>query len=171
MQEYRELIIILAIVGVIFLGGGYAIGRSSVPVAVVDEGNQPVSYTMDSHNHGQIEVEEDADIPQVTLSANKDSMDGFNFTIETENFTFTPENVGEAAVANEGHAHLYINNIKVMRIYSTNFHIPSSMLEEGNNDVTVTLNANDHSDWTVNEGEHISASVLLDTTSDESLTE
>jgi hypothetical protein len=43
----------------------------------------------------------------------------------------------------EGHAHLYIDNVKRARLYGTWFHLED--LEPGKHIIRVTLNANNHS--------------------------
>ena len=88
--------------------------------------------------------------------------DGYNLALEVRNYRFTPENVGAVAVANEGHAHLYINGQKIARLYSPWRHLPRSLFHDGPNRLQVELNANDHSIWGV-AGEPIGADVLVDT--------
>ncbi len=110
--------------------------------------------------HEMLEVDTSKPVPTVTLLATKDSKDGYNLQLVTENFTFTPENVGGAPVANEGHAHLFVNGNKVARLYGDWFSLSSSHLKEGENIIEVSLNANDHSEWTV-EGQHIGAEVTV----------
>ncbi len=107
--------------------------------------------------HGSIEVPADT-APEIAITVEKDPMDGWNLTVETTDFTFTPETVNVENVANTGHAHLYLNDVKVARLYGPHFHIPG--LPEGEYDVTVSLSSNDHSYYLVN-GERISASATL----------
>ena len=90
-------------------------------------------------------VDTDATVPTVHFVLTKDALDGWNLHITTTNFTFTPEKENQAPVANEGHAHLYINGVLTV-VYSPWFHIDS--LPAGTDTVTVSLNANDHSIFT-----------------------
>ncbi|MBQ1203928.1 MAG: hypothetical protein IIX61_09075, partial [Loktanella sp.] len=56
---------------------------------------------------------------------------------------FTPELVNSDNVDNTGHAHLYINDMKMARLYGPHFHIHE--LPEGEHEIAVTLSSNDHS--------------------------
>jgi len=109
---------------------------------------------MTDHMHTETAVSEENPIPTITLDVMKDAKDGYNVYIITEHFTFTPELANEEPVFNEGHAHLYINGIKIGRLYGAWTHIPSSLLVTGTNTIEVTLNANNHSDW-IYDGVHI----------------
>ena len=87
--------------------------------------------------------------PIIKLKLEKDTMDGFNLIIKTSNFTFAPEKVNQTNDANEGHAHIYINDRKI-RQYSPYFHISNNLLQNGENKIRVGLHANDHSHFVVN---------------------
>lgn len=101
--------------------------------------------------------------PTVSALAYKDSKDGYNLKISTTNFTWTPERVNDVPVQKEGHAHVYVNDVKVARVYGAWFHIPSQYFVEGKNTIRVTLNTNSHSEW-VFEGKHIQAEVIVEYT-------
>lgn len=81
--------------------------------------------------------------------------------ILSRNFKFTPAAANREIVANEGHAHIYVNGVKIARIYSDWYHLPSSLISLGVNAVTVTLNANDHSTWATPDGELIASTVPI----------
>lgn len=61
--------------------------------------------------------------------------------MKTENFTFSPENSGKTDLPHEGHAHLYVNDKKVGRLYGPWSHLT---LPKRKNTVRVTLNTNGH---------------------------
>ena len=69
-------------------------------------------------------------------------MGGYNLHLITTNFKFTPENAGRTQVFGEGHAHLYLNDEKIARVYGNWFYLPP--LPQGDYDVEVTLNGNGH---------------------------
>ena len=103
----------------------------------------------DMHMHGAIDISLWPTIPTVAIQMHPDSMGGWNLEITTTNFTFTPQNVNSAVVPNQGHAHLYIDGIKIARVYGNWFNVPASILTtHGTHQVKVTLNANDHSELT-----------------------
>jgi hypothetical protein len=98
------------------------------------------------HQHGQIE----ADRPMtVRLEVSPDPMSGYNLTIHTEHFTWAPQRASTEHFAGEGHAHLYINDVKIGRLYGAHHHIADYLLTDDENEITVTLNSNTHEDYTV----------------------
>lgn len=116
----------------------------------------------DHAQHPLEEVPEGRPVPSLRLRLERDSMDGFNLSLDTRDFRFTPESVGSASVPNEGHAHLYLNGEKVARMYSSRHHVPSAMLRDGVNRVEVEFSTNDHAVWSF-AGQPIGADVLMDT--------
>ncbi len=97
--------------------------------------------------HPPLDVSSWPSVPSVTITLHPDAMSGYNLEIRPENFRFAPEHVNGTVVPNEGHAHIMINGIKLARVYGPWFHIPKeALLGEGEREVVVTLNANDHSD-------------------------
>mgnify|MGYP005989764539 FL=1 len=101
------------------------------------------SIADDDHEHKHNMVEANAPYPTLDVELIKDTKDGYNLIIQTTNFKFAPENVNQANNGNEGHAHIYINDVKY-RQYSPYFHLSNNLLEKGENEIKVTLNANDH---------------------------
>ena len=99
------------------------------------------------HNHKNIEAK--SPYPSVDIKVIKDAKSGYNIQLLTKNFKFTPEKVNKENVMNEGHAHIYINGNK-NRIYSEWYHIEDEKLTQPINQIRATLNANDHSEYTVN---------------------
>lgn len=110
--------------------------------------------------HPMIAVDESLPIPSIKVEAIKDMMDGYNLHFVLENYVFTPEKVNTEPISNEGHTHVYVNGVKVARVYGEWFHLSSNYLKEGEHTVEVTLNANDHSEW-MYESKHISAKLTV----------
>lgn len=96
--------------------------------------------------HGMLEIAAEG-APEVALSVEKDPMAGWNVVVTTENFAFTPEKVNSDNVDNTGHAHLYVDGIKIARLYGSYFHIPD--LPAGEHEISVSLSSNDHSYYMV----------------------
>lgn len=82
--------------------------------------------------------------PSVAVSATPDALMGANVEVTTAGFRWAPEHASTDPVDGEGHAHLYVDDVKVARLYTPWFHV--SGLEPGEHTVRVTLNANDHED-------------------------
>jgi hypothetical protein len=154
-QKQNELIIVMIISLILGVGGGYLIGANTTQ----DNMTKTTSMTeMSSHSHSSTYEVSEAEAPKVELVVSEDAKSGYNVKIIATDFTFTPENVNEENVLGEGHAHLYVDGEKVGRLYGPYYHYDGSF--EGSKTFKVTLNANDHSEYTV-EGEVISSEVVV----------
>ncbi|MEO1431559.1 MAG: hypothetical protein AAFS12_14200 [Cyanobacteria bacterium J06632_19] len=100
------------------------------------------------HKHEKMEVPQGQPVPTVDVVVVKDAKKGWNLEAKVTNFKFAPEKVNTAAQPGEGHAHLFINGKKITRLYSNWYYLEN--LEPGENQVKVTLNANNHADWSSN---------------------
>lgn len=93
--------------------------------------------------HDDVLVIETGDTaPTLETHITPDPASGWNLHIMTQNFAFSPERASLEHVPGEGHAHVYINGVKLGRVYSHWVHLDN--LPEGEVEVKVTLNANDH---------------------------
>ncbi len=97
-----------------------------------------------SHAHGPV----DSPGMAVDLEVEIDAVSGVNVQIIPTGFYFTPESVNADHVDGEGHAHVYVNGVKLGRVYTEWIHLPG--LEPGEHNIAVTLNANTHADYTSN---------------------
>lgn len=138
-------LIVMVIVGVL-VGWlvGFAVGNS---VATSDSGSDSEQEIEEVNYSGDAEV---------NVGAAEDSMGGYNVSISTENFTFTPNNAGGKNVENQGHAHIYVDGKKVGRVYGDWYYLPA--LEEGEHTITVALTNNDHTPVVV-DGQEVEASI------------
>jgi hypothetical protein len=103
----------------------------------------------DMHMHEMIEVQSE-NAPSLSLNVYPDDISGYNIQFITENYTFMPELVNTENIQNEGHGHIYINDQKVARIYGEWFHLDNHHLTDEENILRATLNAHDHSQWSIN---------------------
>ena len=103
----------------------------------------------DAKDHSHKSIEAKSPYPSVDIKVIKDAKSGYNIQLITKNFKFTPEKINTANIVNEGHAHLYINGKKI-RLYSEWYHIDDDLLTQPINQIRITLNSNDHSEYTVN---------------------
>ena len=89
-----------------------------------------------------------------------DPLGGANlFITEVAGFVFAPERAGGEHLAGEGHAHVYVNGVKVGRLYGAAFHLGA--MAEGMNEVRVSLNANSHQPYVWN-GMAVEATASID---------
>lgn len=126
------------------------------------EGSNPYRDTpMDMllHDPSQVINIEPEGAPTVELNVFPLPDGSFNLQLRTSNFTFTPQNIDKAPVLGEGHAHLYVDGVKIARLYGEWHHVPT--LPPDSKLLTVSLYANNHQSFAV-DGEIISSSVLLE---------
>ena len=113
-----------------------------------------------AHHPGH-KIEADKPYPSVNLEIYEDNMDGYNLFIKLENFILTPMDVGKKNKSNSGHIHLYVNDIKIGRVYSNWFHIPGRYFNLKENIIRITLNSNLHDSFTIN-GNPIESEIKID---------
>ena len=154
-MEKRQLAGLFLLIG---LATGYYIGAYGAATNESLPTGEAVPSTM--HTHPTVAVDQTKPVPTVTIEATKDEKDGYNLHLLTTNYRFTPEAVNTEPVSNTGHAHLYVNGVKIARVYSDWFNLSAADMQEGENLIEVTLNANDHSEWMLND-QHISATTTL----------
>ena len=86
--------------------------------------------------------------PTLDIAIFADPVGGWNLNLKTTNFTFDAAAAGRENTRGHGHAHVYVNGMKLGRVYGDWYHIGSLPL--GRNDVSVSLYANDHSGLSAN---------------------
>lgn len=118
-----------------------------------------VNTNHDVFHSKSLEVPAGTTVPGLTVEVEEDPVRGWNLYVGTANFNFEPSKVNGESLPTEGHAHLYINDKPVQRIYSTWTHLPE--MPPGTNEVRVTLNANGHETLTT-QGEPIEESVTVE---------
>lgn len=94
----------------------------------------------------------------VRLSVAKDAMKGWNLNVRTRAFRWAPEHASMAHRRGEGHAPLYVDGVKLTRIYGPWHYVGA--LTPGKHVVGVTLNGNDHGDY-VRAGKPLAASTTV----------
>ena len=112
----------------------------------------------DDHAMGHSQAVEAPEGMSVSVTAEPDTVSGINVHIATANFTFAGQNAGGPHAPGHGHAHLYIDGVKVGRPYGPNYHVAS--VEPGERTVRVTLNANTHAEYAV-DGQAVQATTTV----------
>lgn len=90
-----------------------------------------------------IAVDDWAAPPTLDTAVYPDPVGGWNLNVITTNFTFDAAAAGRDNAEGHGHAHVYVNGVKLGRVYGAWHHI--GKLPLGRNEVSVSLYANDHS--------------------------
>lgn len=130
-----------------------------VPEALAGSEVQAMPACHIGHQHPMLEVPTDLPVPTLEIEVHEDPKTGWNVHIITENFRFAPQHASLAHQPGEGHAHLYVDAVKIARVYGEWFHIAS--LPPGQHYIAVTLNSNNHDDLAV-DGTVISAQTIVD---------
>ena len=86
--------------------------------------------------------------PAIALVATA-AEDGWRIEVVAEEFTFAPDMADGPHVPGFGHGHLYLNGLKLQRLYDASAHI--GQLPPGRHEVRVTLNTNDHRAYVVDD--------------------
>ena len=94
------------------------------------------------HAGMMVAVDEWAAKPTLDTDIYADPVGGWNLNVKTSNFTFDAANAGRDNVEGNGHAHVYVNGMKLGRIYGDWYHIAN--LPKGRHEISVSLYANDH---------------------------
>lgn len=122
----------------------YTIGgepiRASASITV------PESEAADSH-HDTHDVDA-AGAPEVGIDVTADPKSGWNVQATVEGFTITPENASTDHIEGQGHLHLYVDGVRVTRLYGPWWHLGE--LTEGDHEISVELATNNHHAYAVN---------------------
>jgi hypothetical protein len=137
--------IFMLLIGLVF-GGGIGFLVAAGNGITLDGHDHATGHGGGGHDHGAmvpIVLAAGDTAPTLTAAVLKDPASGWNLHIETTNFRFAPENASTDHVAGEGHAHVYVDGVKLARVYADWYHIDH--LPEGISMVEVVLNSNNHS--------------------------
>ena len=123
-----------------------------------------------AQSNGAISVHEitQETAPKATLDVQKDPTGGFNVQVVTSNFVWRPEMASMQHVPGEGHAHVYLDGRKIMRIYNEWFHLNTYQFSTraGEQLLSIEFVGNDHSPYTV-QGLPVGAEQIVDVPRDE----
>lgn len=125
--------------------------HGSDEVAMSDDGHE--------HSHGEgISADDFALTPAITVEAFEDPLGGWNINAVPINHTIAPMSASTDHVAGEGHMHLFVDDVRIGRIYSEWVHVAD--LAPGDHEIRVELSANNHSQLTL-DGEPIDQTVSV----------
>ncbi|MEQ9258316.1 MAG: hypothetical protein RIG84_04385 [Roseovarius sp.] len=143
--------LIFLLIGLVFGAGlGFLVSATMATTAAPDPQGAAV-HDHSAHDHGEGDAEHDhskmihveGPAPELSLVFHPDGRQSRNLEIKVTHFEFDPTGVNGAHVPGKGHAHIYVNGVKIARAYAPWFHL--SALPIGTHEIRVTLNANDHS--------------------------
>jgi len=134
---------------VTFIGGallGASVFWTGMELMPSQQGMQMTGKDAGSHQMSAetlINVDGWAAVPTLDTAVHPDPVGGWNLNVKTTNFTFDAAAAGRENIEGHGHAHVYVNGVKLGRVYGDWYHI--AKLPLGRNEVSVSLYANDHS--------------------------
>lgn len=86
--------------------------------------------------------------PEISLTSTKGS-DGWTIEVVSRDFEFTPDLADGPHVPGTGHGHIYLNGMKLGRLYSATHQLGG--LPAGDHEIRVTLSTNDHRAYVVDD--------------------
>ena len=123
-----------------------------------------------AHSNGAVTVHEISPevAPISVLKIQKDPTGGFNVQVVTTNFVWRPEMASMQHVPGEGHAHVYLDGRKIMRIYNEWFHLNTFQFatKAGEQLLSIEFVGNDHAPYTI-QGFPVGAEQIVDVPGDE----
>ena len=89
--------------------------------------------------------------PTGTLEVQKDPTGGFNVHVLISNFVWRPEMASKKYIVGEGHAHVYLDGRKIMRIYNEWFHLNTYQFatRAGEQLLSIEFVGNDHAPYAI----------------------
>lgn len=121
---------------------------------------QPPPVDHSKHNQ-TIELDPLLPHPTLRLELIRDETDGFNLKLLVESFTLEAPPKTQKQSLEYGHAHIYLNDIKLMRLYGPDLHLPGRLFKQGISSLKVSLNNHQHAVLTIN-GAPIETVLLVD---------
>ena len=100
------------------------------------------------HEHSKNVEWEGDDQPSLYLSVQPYDSYGWVVIYNANNFTFNAENASSQHIQGEGHGHLYVNDVKIARLYGEPHYLRD--LNMGANTIRITLNTNNHLSYVFN---------------------
>ena len=121
-----------------------------------DDGHDHSHSSDAAHDHDEMH---ESEVPVgVDISAELEDGGGVIVHVTAEGWRWAPESMDMEHEPGAGHAHIYVDGVKVGRVYSSRYRL--SELESGERRIRVTLNTNDHKQLTLN-GDPVEASATV----------
>ena len=100
------------------------------------------------HEHSKYVEWEGDKLPSLSLSVKPHDSYGWLVIYNTSNFKFNAKNASSQHIQGEGHGHLYVNDVKIARLYGEPYYLKD--LNMGANSIRITLNTNNHLSYVYN---------------------
>ena len=136
-------------------------GHFDTTTTVTSDGSETDGH---QHTHGDATTPAVEPYPSVSVRILEDPSGGWLLHSVPTNFRLAPENVSTEHIDGEGHMHLYVDGVKVMRLYGEWHEMPP--LAAGVHEIRVELSSNDHSAMAI-DGTIVDDTVTLEVSADE----
>ena len=103
---------------------------------------------MHAHHPGN-KIEAEMPYPKINIKVSRDKIEGYNLFFNIQNFELSPENIEIKNENNSGYLQLFINDIKISRIYSIWFHAPGRFFNQKENSIKIKLFTSLHDELTI----------------------
>ena len=103
---------------------------------------------LNAHHPGN-KIEAETPYPKINIEVSRDKLEGYNLFFDLQNFKLSPEDIEIKNDGNSGYLQLFINDIKISRIYSSWFHAPERFFNQKENSIKVKLFTNLHDELTI----------------------
>ena len=107
-----------------------------------------ISINSFAHHPGN-KIDADKPYPSINLKVIKDKIDGYNIFINLKNFNLNPSEIGGENISNSGYLQLFINDIRITRIYSDWVHVPQRFFNLKENFIKITIHSYLHDQFTI----------------------
>ena len=101
-----------------------------------------------AHHPGN-KIDADKPYPSINLTVIEDKIDGYNIFIDLKNFNLNPSEIGGENISNSGYLQLFINDIRITRIYSDWVHVPQRFFNLKENFIKITIHSYLHDQFTI----------------------
>ena len=101
-----------------------------------------------AHHPGN-KIDADKPYPSINLKVIEDKIDGYNIFIDLKNFNLNPSEIGGENISNSGYLQLFINDIRITRIYSDWVHVPQRFFNLEENFIKITIHSYLHDQFTI----------------------
>ena len=105
-------------------------------------------FNLHAHHPGN-KIEAKMPYPKINIEVFRDKIEGYNLFFNLQNFKLSPDKIEIKNENNSGYLQLFINDIKISRIYSKWFHAPERFFNQKENTIKIKLFTNLHDELTI----------------------
>lgn len=120
----------------------------TTPETTADDSEEMAMDDGHDHDHTTLMEVDYEPVPTIELRTHLDPKSGVNLEVISTGFTLAPARASTEPVAGEGHFHIYVDGVKLRRLYANWAHV--DLQEPGDYEIRVEMSANNHAPLAVN---------------------